>query len=176
MTDMFLIICALSVAFFVVFLVQCSLPIHKSAKYPQKVRVNPAFHKIAEPKAVNIACSPRFLARLEREMAEFLATHGRMAAALLVGMALVPFVALAQDQSGPSLGQGDAGSGQQSGAANQGIPPAVAKQLEAMQKRIDKFERELNARGPVASNSALPTHHVNEQTSPPNSGPQATES
>jgi hypothetical protein len=109
-------------------------------------------------------------------MAEFLATHGRMAAALLVGMALVPFVALAQDQSGPSLGQGDAGSGQQSGAANQGIPPAVAKQLEAMQKRIDQLERELNARGPVASNSALPTHDVDEQTSPPNSGPQATES
>ncbi len=175
MTDMFLIICALSVAFFVVFLVQCSLPTHKPAKCSQNVRTNPAFHKIAESKAVNIAYSPRFWVRLEREMAEFLATHGRTAAALLVVTALIPFVALAQDQSGPSPDQGDSGSGQQSGAANQGIPPAVAQQLEAMQKRIDQLERELNAR-PVASNSALPGHDITEQSSPANAGPQGAES
>ena len=108
-------------------------------------------------------------------MAEFLAAHGRTAAALLVGMALIPFVALAQDQSGPSSNQGDAGPGQQSGAANQGIPPAVAQQLEAMQKRIDQLERELNAR-PVASNSALPSHDVGEQTSPATPGAQTAES
>ena len=109
-------------------------------------------------------------------MAEFLAAHGRTAAALLVAMALVPFVALAQEQSGPSPDQGNAGSAQQVGTASQDIPPAVAKQLDAMQKRIEQLERELNARGPVASDSALPTHDVGEQSSPADSGPQATES
>ncbi|MGA7459884.1 MAG: outer membrane beta-barrel protein [Candidatus Korobacteraceae bacterium] len=109
-------------------------------------------------------------------MAEFLATHGRTAATLLVAMALIPFVALAQDQSGPSPDRGDAGSAPQVGTASQDIPPAVAKQLEAMQKRIEQLERELNTRGPVASNSALPTHDLTEQSSPANSGPQAAES
>ena len=66
MTDVFLIICALSVVFFVVFLVQCSLPTHKPAKCSQNVRTNPAFHKIAESKAVNIAYSPRFWVRHSR--------------------------------------------------------------------------------------------------------------
>ncbi len=176
MTSVFLIICALSVVFFVAFLVQCLLPTHKTQRFHQKSRTNAAIRKVTESRLLDVACAPSLFTRLEKEMAEFLATHGRTAATLLVAMALIPFVALAQDQSGPSPDRGDAGSAPQVGTASQDIPPAVAKQLEAMQKRIEQLERELNTRGPVASNSALPTHDLTEQSSPANSGPQAAES
>jgi Putative beta-barrel porin-2, OmpL-like. bbp2 len=175
MTDVFLIICALSVMFFVVFLVQCSLPTHKSQRFHRKSITNAAIRKVTASRVLDVACAPGLFPRLEREMAEFLATHGRTAAALLVVMALIPFVALAQDQSGPSPDQGGAASDQQAGTANGEISPAVAKQLDAMQRRIDQLERELNAR-PVASNSALPPHDVDEQTSPSAPGSQAAES
>lgn len=167
MTDMFLIICALSVVFFVVFLVQCSLPTSKAMRFHRKSRVNPAVREVTKSRVLDVACAPSLFTRLEREMAEFLATHGRTAAVLLVAMALVPFVALAQDQSGPSPDQGDAGSAQQVGAASQDIPPAVAKQLEAMQKRIDQLEQELKTRSPqdlpVTSKATAPVHVVGEQ-------------
>lgn len=175
MTNVFLIICALSVVFFVVFLVQCSLPTCKSGSFHRKFKVNHAVRKVTEAKVVDVVCASSLFTRLEREMAEFLATHGRTAAALLVAMALMPFVALAQEQGGPSPSQGDQGSTSQAGTASQGIPPAVAKQLEAMQKRIDQLEQQLNARGPAVSNSALP-HDVNEQSSPATPGAQAGES
>ena len=175
MTAVFLIICALSVVFCVVFMVQCSLPNHKTERFYRKSKINSAIRKVTESKVLDLARAPGLFTHLEREMAEFLATHGRTAAALLVVMALIPFVALAQDQSGPSPDRGDSGSGQQAGTANQDIPPAVAKQLQAMQKRIDQLEHELNERS-VASNSSLTTHDVGEQSSPATPDAQAAES
>jgi hypothetical protein len=177
MTDVFLIICALSVMFFVVFLVQCSLPTRKTRRFHRKLGTNLVVRRITESKVVDVACAPSLFTRLEKEMAEFLATHGRTAAALLVAMALIPFVALAQDQSGPSPDQGDAGSAQQVGTAGQDIPPAVAKQLDAMQKRIDQLEQELKTRAPqeapVTSKATAPVHFVGEQNA---AAPAAAES
>ncbi len=45
-------------------------------------------------------------------------------------------------------------SGQQASAADQQIPPAVAKKLEAMEARIEQLEAELKARPVVAPLSA----------------------
>ena len=149
MTNLFLIICALSVVFFVVFLVQCSVPTRKAGRLQRRSRADHMVRRVARSEMLQVASGQGLFLRLEKEMAEFLAAHGRTAAALLVAMALVPFVALAQDQSGPSPDQGDSGSGDQTSTANQDIPPAVAKQLAAMQKRIDQLEHELKDRKSV---------------------------
>jgi hypothetical protein len=168
MTSVFLIICALSVVFFVVFLVQCSLPTHKTQRFHRKSTTNPAIRKVTESRVLDVACAPGLFTRLEREMAEFLATHGRTAAALLVAMALVPFVALAQEAGGPSPVASDAD--QQASTSDQQIPPAVQKQLDAMQKRIAQLEAELKTRAPqdmpVTSKATAPIHEVGEQTAP----------
>ncbi len=168
MTDAFLIICALSVVFFVVFLVQCSLPTRKARRFHSKSRTHSAIRRITETKVLDVACAPSLFTRLEGEMAEFLASHGRTAAALLVAMALVPFVALAQEASGPSPVASDAD--QQASASDQEIPPAVQKQLDAMQKRIAQLEAELKTRTPqdmpVSSKATAPIHEVGEQTAP----------
>ena len=108
----------------------------------------------------------RFLIHLEQQMAEFISAHGRTAAVLLAALVLLPGALHAQSQATPS-------SGEQSSESDQGIPPAVAKQLEAMQKRIDQLEQELKDRNPqpqpVADGmtTAAPAHSVVEQESAP---------
>jgi Putative beta-barrel porin-2, OmpL-like. bbp2 len=122
-----------------------------------------AIRKIQSPPVESLA-GRRFLIHLEHQMAEFLAIHGRTAAMLLAAVLVVPGMLRAQSQSGTS-------STDQASGSDQGIPPAVAKQLEAMQKRIDQLEQELKERGSQSTNVAdgpggtAPTHSVVEQES-----------
>jgi hypothetical protein len=153
MTTLFLLICAISVVFFAVFLLGCSWPQRESRKYP-------VVRKTAESQAVDAATGRRFFVHLEEQMAEFIALHGRTAAGVLVLVAIFPLMARAQSASGPSPDQ-------QTSATDQSIPPAVAKQLEAMQKRIDQLEQELESRKaqPVTTDGPTPAHSVEEQGS-----------
>ena len=63
-----------------------------------------------------------------------------------------------------------ASQAQETTAPDQEIPPAVAKQLEAMKKRIEQLEEELKARvpqaPPVTSKATAPVHEVGEQAAP----------
>ena len=118
----------------------------------------------------------RFFAHLEGEMAEFMAAHGRTAAMLLVVVAL-PLIAQAQSLSGPSPDQLLASADQpptatagQPASGDQQIPPAVQKQLDAMQKRIAQLEAQLNAQtpdgAPATAKATAPVHEVGDQTAP----------
>ncbi|MFZ0313386.1 MAG: outer membrane beta-barrel protein [Candidatus Korobacteraceae bacterium] len=118
----------------------------------------------------------RFFAHLEGEMAEFMAAHGRTAAMLLVVVAL-PLIAQAQSLSGPSPDQAVASADQpptaaagQPASGDQQIPPAVQKQLDAMQKRIAQLEAQLNAQtpdgAPATAKATAPVHEVGDQTAP----------
>ncbi len=170
MTDLFLIICAVSVAFFLIFLVQCSLPNRKLTSSRQKSRANIAVQKVAEPQPAYAVGGRRFFADLEEQMSEFLSAHGRTAAMLLI-MITLPLMVRAQSPSGPSPDQSSSGADQQStNSADQQIPPAVQKQLDAMQKRITQLETELASRtpegAPVTSRATAPVHEVGDQTAP----------
>jgi hypothetical protein len=87
---------------------------------------------------------------------------------LLIATAMLPLMARGQDVSGPSSDQPAISTDQQSAVTDPSIPPAVAKQLEAMQKRIAQLEAELNARAPeglpLTTKSTAPIHVVDEQT------------
>jgi hypothetical protein len=87
MGTLFLIICGVAVVFYVVFLIQCSRPPHAVKKV--------SFRKLASNRAVDSAAGRRFLAHLEKEMAEFLSTHYGSATLSLIAMALllIPIVA-----------------------------------------------------------------------------------
>ncbi len=164
MTTLFLIISALSLVFFLVFLAECSRPRRGAVKRHSRVR--PIAIRKVEPQPVVSVAGRRFLIHLEHQMAEFLAIHGRTAAILLVAVLVVPGMLRAQSAAGTS-------SEGQASASDQGIPPAVAKQLEAMQKRIDQLEQELNAKSaqPQAptdgADGSQPAHSVVEKESPP---------
>jgi hypothetical protein len=168
MTDLFLIICAVSVVFFLIFLVQCSRPTRKSTTLHQKSNANSAVRKVAEPQPIYAVGGRRFFVHLEEQMSEFLSAHGRTAAMLLV-MFTLPLMLRAQSPSGPSPEQPSSGAGQQA-SADQQIPPAVQKQLDAMQKRITQLEAELATRAPegapMSSKATAPVHEIGEQAAP----------
>jgi len=168
MTDLFLIICAVSVVFFLIFLVQCSRSTRKSTTLHQKSNANSAVRKVAEPQPIYAVGGRRFFVHLEEQMSEFLSAHGRTAAMLLV-MFTLPLMLRAQSLSGPSPEQPSAGAGQQA-SADQQIPPAVQKQLDAMQKRITQLEAELATRAPegapMSSKATAPVHEIGEQAAP----------
>ena len=149
MTTLFLLICAVSVMFFTVFFLQCSLASGKS----RRNRKAPVVHKLSGSPVVDSLGGRRFFVHLEEQMAEFISVHGRTAAGLLLIVAALPLVctlrALPLHRTEP-----------QASAADQQIPPAVAKQLEAMQKRIDQLEQELNARRRKESASDLEGHRA----------------
>jgi hypothetical protein len=181
MTELFLIICAVSLIFFLVFLTQCSQVTRKSTGYHRRTRIHSAIHKLQVKRAIESAntpatdpvCGRRFFVHLEEQMADFLAVHGRTAALLLVVFCL-PLVMRAQSPGGPSAGevtdtadQPASTDVQQSSATDQQIPPAIQKQLEVMQKRIDQLEQELKTRSPQDGPATSPasTHLVGEQGS-----------
>ena len=168
MTDLFLIICAVSVVFFLIFLVQCSRSTRKSTTLHQKSNANSAVRKVAEPQPIYAVGGRRFFVHLEEQMSEFLSAHGRTAAMLLV-MFTLPLMLRAQSPSGPSPEQPSSGAGQQA-SADQQIPPAVQKQLDAMQKRITQLEAELATRAPegapMSSKATAPVHEIGEQAAP----------
>jgi len=157
MTTLFLVVCAVSVIFFLIFLLQCSFPISR-LRGAEDNTISPVVHKVVESKAVDAACGRRLFIHLEEEMAEFLSPHGRVGTILLIALILLPSAVRAQS----------ANSTAPNTAADQQIPPAVAKQLDAMQKRIDQLEQELKMRNsqpaPVDATPA-PAHSLVEDES-----------
>ncbi len=83
MNAVFLAICALSVLFFVVFLIECTRPSSK-AKKRGYVR------KSTESDVIDSAMGRRFLLYLEQQMAELTSHHRKTVAVLLVALALTP--------------------------------------------------------------------------------------
>jgi len=162
MTTLFFFICAVSVVFFGIFLVGCLRAARKSKQVPIVRKAPP------ESQAVDAAAGRRFFVHLEEQMAHFISVHGRTTAVLLIATVIVPLVAWGQEPSGPSGDQPASSTDQQQSAAS--IPPAVAKQLEAMQKKIDQLEKELNSRAPegapLTSKATAPVHVIGEQTAP----------
>jgi hypothetical protein len=174
MTTLFLVICAVSVVFFLLFLVKCSTPTSRSKDLRRKPRHN-VVHKLTEARAVDSECGRRVFVHLEEQMSEFLSSPGSKAAVLLIALVLLPLVARAQTET--------ASAGQSNAASDQQIPPAVAKQLAAMQKQINELEQELKQRSAPptdgADGAAVPAHSIVDGESqaeaqsqgPPESGP-----
>src|SRR5215813_10296914 len=129
MTTLFCIICGVSITFFVAFFVGCS------RCSVQRNRKAIHVHKISTPETqfADALGGRRFFAHLEQQMSEFLSTHHRAVVILVLSLLIFPLVANAQSEGGPSE------NGQMSSGSDQSIPPAVAKQLEAMQKKIDQL-------------------------------------
>ena len=170
MTVLFLIICAVSVVFFLIFLAQCTRSTSKSTRFHQRSKTNPAFRKVAEPQPMYAVGGRRFFAHLEEQMSEFLSAHGRHAVMLAVIIAL-PLLLRAQSPGGPSPGQPSAGADQPSTASSDPqVPPAIQQQLDAMQKRIAQLEAELAARAPEGSalspKASAPVHEIGDQSAP----------
>jgi Putative beta-barrel porin-2, OmpL-like. bbp2 len=153
--SVFLLICGVSLLFFVVFLVQCSRPRRASGKAP-------VVRKVAITNAVDSAAGRRTLIHLEQQMAEFLSSHGRSFAALLLAVGSVATAAQMKAQS--SAAPASAPS-----AADEQVSPAVQKQLDAMQKRIEQLEAELNSHNAqgqpngAAANNFATAHSVADQ-------------
>ena len=126
MTTLFLLVCAVSLVFFLVFLLNCFFVGRKPGKLGSR-RVSPVVRRVAESQAVDAACGRRLFVHLEEEMAEFLAVHGRNAAALLLAVLCVPLIGRAQTAGpNPSDQLTKAGSDQQASAtSDQQIPAAV---------------------------------------------------
>jgi len=82
MTTFFLMVCSVSVIFFLVFFWQCGKPM-RSAK-----TLGNAFRP-TELISADLTAGRRTLAHLETQMAEFLGNHQRSASLLLVGLVLV---------------------------------------------------------------------------------------
>ena len=126
-----------------------------------------------ESLAIDAECGRRFFVHLEEQMAEFVSAHGRTAAILLLVITMTASV-WGQEAGGPSAGLQGSGSPSaemQAGTADQPIPPAVAKQLEAMQRRIEQLAQQLKMRSsPDAAAASVPsTHLVDEQSAPASS-------
>jgi hypothetical protein len=102
MNVIFLVICTLSILFFVVFLVECSRPLRRLKKAP-------VVRKSTEASVIDSATGRRSLAHLEQQMAEFLSHHGRTTAGLLIALALMPVMLRAKN--GQSAGQGQMACG-----------------------------------------------------------------
>ena len=159
MTTLFLIVCTVSVIFFVMFLLKCffTAPTLQTTK---REAVAPA-HKLIGARAVDSECGRRLFVHLEEEMADFLTAHGRTAAMLLAVIILLPLGLRAQTPGTTAAPQDSTSAGDQQ------IPPAVAKQLAAMQQRIDQLEQELKSRAsqsPTADGVAsAPAHALDDE-------------
>jgi Putative beta-barrel porin-2, OmpL-like. bbp2 len=151
MNALFLLICGVSVLFFVMFLFECSRPLHKSKK--------PLIIRRSTDAELDSVMGGGFLARLELQMARFLSEHRRTMTSLIVmmGLLLMPRPAHAQrTQPAPPP----------SSDTEQQVPAAVQKQLDAMQKRIDQLEAELaNRKAQEQSVAEATSHTIAEQTS-----------
>jgi hypothetical protein len=137
MNTSFLVICAASILFFTVFLVACI------ADSRRRLSKHPVVHKLSSTEAVDSAAGRRWLIYLEQQMAEFLSTDARKGAALLLAVGLVGTAPQMKAQS--SAAPASAPS-----AADEQVSPAVQKQLDAMQRRIEQLEAELNRRNAQA--------------------------
>ena len=97
MNALFLVICGVSVVFFVVFLFECSRPSRRAQKAPLVSTTNGS-------DIVDLTTRRRFFANLEQQMAELLSHHGRTAAVLLIALVLGP-IALRAQGAGSDNGQ-----------------------------------------------------------------------
>src|ERR1017187_10014304 len=165
MNTLFLVICAASILFFTVFLVACI------ADSRRRLSKHPVVHKPSTTEVADSAAGRRWLIHLEEQMAEFLSTHARKGAALLLAVGLVGTATQMKAQSSASPVS-------PASAADEQVSPAIQKQLdamqksnEAMQKRIEQLEAEVNSRNAQAqpsaevADSSLPAHSVLEQSS-----------
>lgn len=152
MNVLFFAIGSMSIAFFVIFLIGCSRPIRKSRK-PRVLR------KPGQVGTLDAAVGRRMFTHLEQQMAEFLSLHSRTLSLLVLVTTLlsIPIAAHGQRTLPPPPPS----------EADQSISPAVQKQLDAMQKRIEQLEAELSSRNAhgQASPESIPAHSVVEQAS-----------
>ncbi|HEY5174914.1 MAG TPA: outer membrane beta-barrel protein [Terriglobales bacterium] len=137
MNTLFLVICAASILFFIVFLVACI------ADSRRRLSKHPVVHKLSTTEAVDSAAGRGRLIYLEQQMAEFLSSQGRSVAALLLAVGLVA-------TSTQMKAQSSAAPASAPSAADEQVSPAVQKQLDAMQRRIEQLEAELNRRNAQA--------------------------
>ena len=119
MSILFALICIASLLFFAVFLVQCSRP-------RRAFRRSPVARKVGTTAPVDSAAGRRALIHLEQQMAEFLSTHGRSVAVLLLALSLVSAATQmkAQESASPTS---------ITSAVDEQISPVIQKQLDAMQ-------------------------------------------
>jgi hypothetical protein len=155
MTAFFLLICGISIVFFTIFFVGCSLSVKKSSNRNRKLVSAP---KLPQAQVVDSACGRRVFVHLEEQMAQFLSGHGGTVAVLtiLAAMLSLALPVHAQDSSSPVP---------RSASSDQSIPPAVAKQLELMQKKIDQLEEQLQSRQSQPPTDGAPAHALADQGS-----------
>jgi len=164
MSLLFLSVCALSVVFFLFFLVGCQ-------RDTKKHRARGSFVTKLSPESEAMASSygRRYLIHLEKQMAEFM-SHHRAAMSLILAFMLFPVLLKAQEPSSESA-PSSTGESSTSSASDQSIPPAVQKQLDAMQKRIEQLEAELSSRtqqgAPVTSKETASVHVITDQAPAP---------
>jgi hypothetical protein len=166
MSVLFLLICAISLLFFTVSLLQCSRAQRKTRK------ASPVVVKLGTTEAVDSAAGRRTLIHLEQQMAEFLSSHSHGIAALLllVGLIGVSTQMKAQSIVEPVSEASAAAPTSDGSASDSQVPPAVQQQLDAMQRRIEMLEAELNNRAPqgspLSSKATAPVHVIGDQTAP----------
>jgi hypothetical protein len=99
-------------------------------------------------------------------MAEFLSADARKGAALLLAVGLVGATTQMKAQSSVAPTSPTSATS----AADEQVSPAIQKQLDAMQKRIEQLEAELSARSPqgaaLTSKATAPVHVMGDQTAP----------
>ena len=116
MTTFFLLVCGISIVFFTIFLVGCSLSVKKSSHRNRKIV---SVRKLPQSRVVDSACGRRVFIHLEEQMAQFLSEHSGTVAILLI---LASTLCL----SIPVHAQDSSSATQQSAASDQSIPPAIA--------------------------------------------------
>jgi hypothetical protein len=169
MTTIFFLTGGVSLVFFVVFMLMIETPSRtKKNSCPVRKIIRPSNHQPAQLRAMQSMAGRRLFAHLEEQMSEFIAAHGRRVGGLLIFAVVAPLMARAQAPAANA-----SSPAQVSSAADQQIPSAVARQLDAMQKRIDQLEQELNSRrapdqpGNAVADGGAPVHSVTEQASAP---------
>ncbi|MGA3054078.1 MAG: outer membrane beta-barrel protein [Candidatus Korobacteraceae bacterium] len=160
MNTFFLVICTASILFFTAFLVACI------ADSRRRLSKHPVVHKLSTTEAVDSATGRRWLIHLEQQMAEFLSADARKGAALLLAVGLVGATTQMKAQSSVAPTSPTSATS----AADEQVSPAIQKQLDAMQKRIEQLEAELSARSPqgaaLTSKATAPVHVMGDQTAP----------
>src|ERR1700686_1985583 len=126
--SVFLLICVVSLGFFLLFLIHC-FGLRRASKKAPVVR------KLTTPQNAEFVAGRRTLIHLEQQMAEFLASHRHGIAAMVLAMAIVGTATQMKAQSNDSPAAG--------GSVNQQVPPAVQQQLNAMQKSNEALQRRI---------------------------------
>ena len=173
MTTIFLLVCAVSLVFFLIFLLNdyfARKPVRRN-----HAAISPAVHKVGESAVVDSACGRRFFVHLEEQMMEFLSGHHGKAALLLLAILLAGATARAQTGGPAPSDAPPVTSAEAPDSSDPQIPAAVAKELAAMQRRIEQLEQELRLRNAAPSSdedgmSGGPSHSVADGAPQPEAG------